>query len=369
MADRPGVKTASRPVTALTVVGLAESLLNGLARVPFKQPWRGPAGLLDNIGLSVTRQTVQSFMGYSMGLPIDEFRAMEKILDDICRVVMPPFVGYADDVEIVDDVVGGVPGIWVRAKASSDAYVDDDERKQTIDATILYLHGGGYIGTSPIMYSAFAASLVKTTGAEIFIADYRMAPEFPFPAGVLDAADVYRDLLERGVPAEHLVVAGDSGGGGLATSLISYLHDQDLPRPAALALFSPEIDLDLDHPSITENAALDILPWNVPVTPYLHGVQPNDGRVSAINADPDPEWFPPTFVCWGADEIFRDGIREFVERLRESGVPVQAMEERGMFHVFPILMPWAEASKGVFRALNKLSQGYVESDPTAEQTH
>lgn len=369
MADRPEVATASRPVSALTVVGLAESLLNGLARVPFHRPWDGPAGLLDNLGQSVTRQVVRSFMGYSMGLPIEEFRSMEKILDDICRVVMPPFIELMDSVEITDDTIGGVHGIWCRAKASSESYVDDSDDKQAIGATILYLHGGGYIGTSPIMYSAFAASLVKTTGYEVFIADYRMAPEFPFPAGVHDAADVYRGLLDRGVDPDHLVVAGDSGGGGLAASLISYLRKHELPKPAALALFSPEVDLDFSHPSITENAALDILPWSLPAAPYLAGIQPNDERVSAVHAMADPEWFPPTFVCWGADEMFRDGIRQFAENLSGAGVRVHAMEERGMFHVFPILMPWAESSKRVFRSLHQLAGRHVTPDPGAEQTH
>ena len=369
MADRPEVETASAPVTALTVVGLAESMLNGLARVPFRRPWQGGNGLLGNLGQSVTRQAIRSFMGYSMGLPIEEFRSMEKILDDLCRVVMPPFVGFADGVEIKSDTINGVPGIWCRAKASSDAYVDDDEQRRAIGATVLYLHGGGYIGTSPSMYSAFASSLVRLTGCEVFIADYRMAPEFPFPAGVLDAADVYQGLLGRGVDAEHLIVAGDSGGGGLATSLIAYLHDRGIDEPAALALFSPEIDLDLNHPSVTENAAHDILPWSVPVTPYLHGVQPDDARVSAVYEEPDPSWHPPTFVCWGADEMFRDGIREYAERLEKAGVRVRAMEEPGMFHVFPILMPWAEASKRVFREIGDLARREVTPDPAAEQTH
>ncbi|NMO03013.1 alpha/beta hydrolase [Gordonia sp. TBRC 11910] len=369
MADRPEVKTASTPVTALTVIGLGQSLLNGLATIPFRQPWNGPAGLLDNVGQSVTRQVVRSFMGYAMGLPIEEFRSMEKILDEICRVVMPPFIGVADDVEITDDVVGGVPGIWCRAKASSDRHVDADCDKAAINATMLYLHGGGYIGTSPIMYSAFAASLVKITGHEVFIADYRMAPEFPFPAAVFDAADVYRGLLDRGVDPAHLVVAGDSGGGGLATSLISLLRSRSMPAPAALALFSPEVDLALDQPSVLDNAPHDILPWSVPVTPYLQGVSPVDARVSAAYSDPDPEWFPPTFVCWGADEMFRDSIREFVEHLEKAGVQVYAMEEYGMFHVFPILMPWAESSKRVFRALHELSRDHVEPDADAEATH
>ena len=80
MADRPDVRTASLPVTAITVVGLAESLVNGLARVPFRRPWQGPDSATENLGRAVTRQVVRSFMGYSMGLPIEEFRSMEKAL-------------------------------------------------------------------------------------------------------------------------------------------------------------------------------------------------------------------------------------------------------------------------------------------------
>lgn len=369
MADRPGVRTASGPVTALTIVGLAESMLNGLARVPFRRPWQGPGGLLDNVGQSVTRQAVRSFMGYSMGLPIEEFRSMEKVLDDICRVVMPPFVDLIDGVELTHDEIGGVPGLWCRSRASTDEFVDDDECKQGIDGTILYLHGGGYIGTSPIMYSAFASSIVSGTGCEVFIADYRMAPEFPFPAGVLDAADVYRAMLDRGVDPEHLVVAGDSGGGGLATSLIAYLHAESLPQPAALALFSPEVDLDMDQPSVTENASLDILPWSIPVTPYLHGVAPDDWRVSAVHGEPGADWYPPTFVCWGADEMFRDGIREYVEGLEKGEVEVQAVEGRGMFHVYPILMPWSEEARSAFRELNGFVDRHVAPDPDATPTH
>ncbi|NDK89299.1 alpha/beta hydrolase [Gordonia desulfuricans] len=369
MADRDGVETASTPVAALAVWGLVQNVTNGLARVPFQQPWRGPAGLLDNLGQSFTRQAVRSFMGYSMGLPIEEFRSVEKVLDGICNVVLPPVIGNAGGVEITSDEIAGVRGLWCRAKASSDSYVDDGEEKVAIDATLLYLHGGGYIGTSPIMYAAFAAALVRLTGTEIFIPDYRMAPEFPFPAGLHDAADVYRGLLDRGIDADHLIVAGDSGGGGLATSLITYLRDNDLPKPAALALFSPEIDLDLDHDSVVDNAPFDILPWSIPVAPYLRGVQPNDDRVSAVYGHPDPEWFPPTFVCWGEREMFRDGIRSFVEVLRDAGVPLSVMEEEGMFHVFPILMPWAESSKRVLRKLGELADKHVTPDPDARPTH
>ncbi|MDN5759013.1 MAG: alpha/beta hydrolase [Tomitella sp.] len=358
MADRDGVESATGPIAALAMVGLLENTVNGLARVPFAKPWRGPAGLLDNVGQSVTRHVVRAFMGYSMGLPIEEFRAVEKKLDQLCGLVLPPVVGTAGKVELERDTIAGVDGLWCRPKEQ--VRLDEKGDEEPIRGTILYLHGGGYIGTTPMMYAAFAAALVRLTNCEIFIADYRMAPEFPFPAGLHDAADVYRGLLDRGVSADHLMIAGDSGGGGLATSLVTYLRQHQIPRPAAMALFSPEVDLHLTGDSVTENAATDILPWSIPVAPYLRGIEPDDDRVSAVNADPDPEWFPPTFVCWGGDEMFRDGIRDFVARLEGGGVTVRAMEEPGMFHVFPILMPWAESSKRVFRALASIAGTHVE---------
>jgi acetyl esterase/lipase len=253
-------------------------------------------------------------------------------------VVLPPFV-RALDVRMEKTVVGGVPGMWYRPSAA-------DPR-----GTVLYLHGGGYIGTSPLMYAAFTGYLARDTGCEVFVADYRLAPEFPFPAGLMDAIHVYEGLLDSGVESDELFVAGDSGGGGLATSLLMDTRARHLPRPAGLLLFSPEVDLTLDEPSVTENASKDILPWNIPVGPYLHGLDPHDGEVSAVYADVSR--YPPTLVAFGDDEMFRDAIRRFVARLDEADVDVAVIEEPAMFHVFPMLMPWADASRRVYRAVGQ----------------
>ena len=52
-----------------------------------------------------------------------------------------------------------------------------------------------------------------------------------------------------------------------------------------MILFSPELDLVLDEPSITENADRDILPWNIPTAPYLHGIHADAGSVSGVDQD------------------------------------------------------------------------------------
>jgi epsilon-lactone hydrolase len=339
MADRSEVATSSAPITALTVGGLVQNLANAAVSVPFRNPFRGHSGPVQNLGASVTRQVVRSFMGFSTSLQIEEFRAMERVLDDVCRVLLPPLVARRRRVAIEPGEEGGVPGLWIRP------------REGRADATLLYLHGGGYIGTAPSMYVAFVGALARGTGCEVFIADYRLAPEFPYPAGLHDAVAAYRSLVDGGRSPDRIVVAGDSGGGGLACSTVVELAASDLPTPAGLVLFSPEVALEFTGSSIVDNARRDILPWNLPSAPYLHGVRADDARVSAVYAD--PSLFPPTFVSWGDDEMFRDGIARFVDHLRSGGAPVTAVEEPGMFHVFPILMPWSEAARRTYRAADR----------------
>ncbi len=346
MGRRPEVKTAPARVAAFAVAGLAAQLATALASVPFRRPLEGPAGRFHNVGTAVTRTVLRAFIGYTTSLPIQEFRSVEMLIDTICRVVLPPFLTRLG-VTVRDIELGGVP------------VLDYRPTRVAPRGAILYLHGGGFIGTSPSMYAAFTGRIVHETACRVFAPDYRLAPEFPYPASLVDTISVYRAMLAAGLPAERIFVAGDSGGGNLVTALVVEAIGRNLPRPAGLILFSPELSLTLDEPSITENADRDILPWNIPVRPYLHGLAPRDERVSPVEAD--LHGFPPTFVAFGSDEMFRDPIRRFVERLARSGVAPTAIEEAGMFHAFPLLMPWADASGRVYRALGDFVRERLEA--------
>jgi len=335
MGDRPEVQTAPAPIVALDLSLLAGHFATALARVPFRRPFAGDSSPLSNLGITVTREVIRSFMGYASSLRIPEFRSIELVLDDICKRIMPPIVRSLD-VEGRAAEFGGVPGIL---------YVP---RHQTPEGVVLYLHGGGYIGTSPTMYAFFTAQVCRQTGCAVFVADYRLAPEFPYPAGAEDASAIYTALTGLGIPPERIFLAGDSGGGGLANTVLLECSDRIAPvRPAGLLLFSPEVDLRLDEDSVTDNADHDILPWNIPTAAYLHGFDVTGRAVSPLSAD--LSGFPPTCVTWGGDEMFRDPIRRYVERLRQAGVTTDAREFDGMFHVFQILMPWADDSREVFR--------------------
>jgi len=112
---------------------------------------------------------------------------------------------------------------------------------------------------------------------------------------------------------------------------------------------------------VTENAEWDILPWTIPTASCPRRVDASSGYVSVVDADLGG--FPHTAVSWGGDEMFRDPIRRLVERLEKAGVPAPAHEVEGMFHVFPILMPWAEASRTVYDHVAQSTEVVMDGAP------
>jgi len=338
MADRPGVKTAPMPETVLTLAELSTRMASTLATLPLHQPWRGPESPVNNTIHESVREILKTLLTYTLTLPTPRLRSLEKVLDDLCRAVLRP-IATRDGVTVEDREVGGIPGVWLRPG-------DHHPR-----ATIIYLHGGGYLATTPWMYAMFTAELVRATGADLFIVDYRMAPEFPFPAGLNDAMQVFEAILDDGRPHNEIFVAGDSGGGGLATSLFEDARARELPEPAGAILFSPEVDLVMGEPSVKANADHDVLPDTIPVLQYLGGASPKDPRVSVVYAD--VHRFPPSFIAYGSEEMFCDEIEEFITKLQAADVDVEAFKAEYLFHVYEILMPWADASKATIDAVVK----------------
>ncbi|MGZ4689626.1 MAG: alpha/beta hydrolase [Acidimicrobiia bacterium] len=329
MADRPGVKTAPMPETAVTLAELGARMATTMATLPLHQPWRGPESVVDNTVHESVREILKTLMTYALTLSTPRLRSLEKFLDDLCRAVLRP-IATRDGVTVEDGAVGGIPGVWVRPAGRP-------------RATVIYLHGGGYLATTPWMYAMFTAGLVRATGCDLFIVDYRLAPEFPFPAGLEDAMKVFETILEDGRPRTEIFVAGDSGGGGLATSLFEDARAQHLPEPAGAILFSPEVDLVMGEPSVKANARHDVLPDQIPVIQYLGSADPKDPRVSVVYAD--VHRFPTTFIAYGGEEMFCDEIEEFVGKLKKADVEVTTFKAPYLFHVYEILMPWADASK------------------------
>ncbi len=220
--------------------------------------------------------------------------------------------------------LGQVKGEWVRVEES---------RPHRL---LLYLHGGFYIAGSLETHRAIVARLCKASAAAALIVDYRLGPEFPFPAALRDAVDAYRYLVNKGYPADSIVIAGDGSGGGLAFACVLAIRNAGLPIPAACVAMSPWADLSLSGWSMLENREKDkILTWDtlfIAARQYLQGANPAD--IYASPAFGGLRDFPPIMVHAGSLELLRDDASRLGELAAAANIPVSVEIYGGMEHLF-----------------------------------
>ncbi len=211
---------------------------------------------------------------------------------------------------------------------------------------ILYLHGGGYLFGSPAGYRDRVRKLSFQCSAEVFVPDYRLAPEHPYPAALEDAlaACRYVTALRREMP---IIVTGDSAGGGLALSLIAALRDAGDEMPAAAIVFSPWTDLAATGASMTSNERNDVWLSRRHITEwarhYAGTANVADAGISPLHAD--LRGFPPLLLIAGDHEVLLDDTLRVEANAREAGVDVEALIGRKMQHDFPLALPKLEESR------------------------
>jgi acetyl esterase/lipase len=201
---------------------------------------------------------------------------------------------------------------------------------------ILYLHGGSYVVGSAETGAHLAAQLVRRTGTRAVSLDYRLAPEHPFPAAIVDAVAAYRDLLDRGIPAQQIAVAGDSSGGGLGIAALLSARDAGLPAPAAAVVFSPWVDLSLAGASMTGRALSDPLFSRERMQPfaehYLGAHDPRTELASPVFAD--LSGLPPLLIQVGSHEVLLDDAVRLAAGAAQCDVDVTLAVTAGVPHVF-----------------------------------
>lgn len=218
---------------------------------------------------------------------------------------------------------------------------------------VLYLHGGAFMVGSPVSHRSLAAHLAAAAHAVVYTLDYPLAPEHPFPAALDAAVAAYRDLLAAGWRPEHVAIAGDSAGGGLAVAACQVIVAEDpTSRPAALALISPAVDVRVFPERVRwRRARLD---------PVVRMRWADAARVAYVG-DGDPEHpgitpvlgplekLPPMIVHVDRDELLHDRVVDFVDRAREAGVEVVSHEYVRTWHVMhahAAIWPPARAAVG-----------------------
>ncbi len=211
---------------------------------------------------------------------------------------------------------------------------------------VLQLHGGAFVAGLNDMYRMFAVRYCDGLGgALVATLDYRLAPAYPYPAQQDDAMDAWRYLTETlGIPADHIVIAGDSAGGNLTLSTSLRLRDAGSAMPMGLVCMSPWADLSNSGPSHLYNArvdpsfgvSLDDMEYDgTPVgvqTTYPDGLDATDPYLSPSYGD--YAGFPPMLLQAGSIEVLLSDSQMVRDNAESHGVDCTLTVYTGMFHVF-----------------------------------
>lgn len=235
------------------------------------------------------------------------------------RVALPAGVAFEAA------TIGGISGWWAKPATAPDR------------AAIMHVHGGWFNFGSAQAYRNFAGHIASSAGTNVFIPDYRLAPEHPFPAAVHDLEACYWGLVAAGVT--RIALSGDSAGGNLALVLLALSSAQvstGSVAPAGAVVFSPVTDLALTGESYETRAEAD--PYFTKsqaaglVQSYLGQTDPTNPFASPLYDD--LAGLPPIRVHVGDDEVLLDDSRRYVERAAGAGVAVRLDVWMGMPHGF-----------------------------------
>lgn len=204
-------------------------------------------------------------------------------------------------------------------------------------SAIIYIHGGWFIAGGFETHDAVVRKLANTTGSIVIFADYRLAPEHPFPAGLNDCTDIVKWTVENaeslGIDPDQIGIIGDSAGGALATGVSTQVGEllqfQVLIYPAA------DNRLNTKSWQTYENGPVLNKEGGIQAWKYYYsegGNNPNPLAVPILIKDFKNT--PPTLVLIAEHDALRNEGEELVQNMKDAGVSVSTSFYKDMVHGF-----------------------------------
>jgi epsilon-lactone hydrolase len=200
---------------------------------------------------------------------------------------------------------------------------------------LVHVHGGAYVLSPGEAATKEAIELAGFGGFRVISVDYRMPPDFPYPAAMDDAMEVYRSVL-RTHKAKNIGIFGTSTGGGMTLAMVLRAKQEQLPLPGAIAPGTPWSDMTKTGDSFFSNEMVD----NVLVSDdgflhaaallYANGHDLKDPLLSPVYGD--MHGFPPTILTSGTRDLFLSNTVRVHRKLREAGVEAVLQVFEGESH-------------------------------------
>ncbi|MDV8070753.1 alpha/beta hydrolase [Rhodococcus sp. IEGM 1366] len=269
--------------------------------------------------------------------PLMSLQMMRWVFEDWQRVTAEP-----EGVTYRSTTFGGVPGISVEPLAA-------DPRE-----VLLVLHGGGFALGSSASHRKLAGHLAKACGTRAFVADFRRAPEHPYPAQLDDVTAVFEALLAEGISPRDITFVGDSAGASLSVATTLRLLAQDRPHPGQVVTISPWLDMENSGTTLATNDDTDFLitrdGLQGNIDRYLAGgARPTDPLVNPLYAD--FTGFPRLYITASDSESLYADATRLHERAVAAGADVTFHSASGEQHVFPLQAGLHEAADDAVAAI------------------
>ncbi|MBW4719738.1 alpha/beta hydrolase [Saccharothrix obliqua] len=201
---------------------------------------------------------------------------------------------------------------------------------------LVFYHGGGWVSGDLDSHDNLCRYLAAEAGVRVLSADYRLAPEHPFPAAADDARTAFEWAVANAsalrIDPTRIALGGDSAGGNLAA--VTALH-AGVAKPVFLLLFYPAVDATVRRRSrelfgagfFLTDGKMDWFLDHYAPSPEVHA----DPRLSVLLAE-DLSGLPPTYLATAGFDPLRDEGEAFAAKLAEQGVPVVLRRHEGLFH-------------------------------------
>jgi acetyl esterase/lipase len=217
------------------------------------------------------------------------------------------------------------------------------------ERVILYLQGGAFMFRWRGVYTAMIARWCKRLKARALMVDYRLAPEYPFPAATNDCHAAYGWLLAQGYDPKNIVLGGDSAGGNLALVTLQRIGGANQPMPACAVLLSAGVDFTLSSRSMVLNEGSDPM-FDLSELVMMRGFYAPPERYADPWVSPlfgDFAGLPPLLFQVGSREVLLDESMRAAARANAAGVTVAVEIWKNMGHVFQAMpLPQAKAALG-----------------------
>lgn len=205
---------------------------------------------------------------------------------------------------------------------------------------LIFFHGGGHLCGSVSVYDPLTRRLAQATKHIVVAPEYRLTPECPYPAGIVDSLGVTRRIWQtldgRGIKYQRkLSIAGDSGGGAISATVSSRAQfDSDLEVSKQILIY-PSVDYTLSFPSIQENGTGYFLETGVMLWYFNQYFRHEEDRKVASPLFLEfTENLPKTLVITAQFCPLRDEGIAYAEKVRAAGVNVQHINFEDMIHAF-----------------------------------